>query len=314
MRILVLGAGGTGGYFGGRLAQAGVDVTFLVRPARAAQLDRDGLLIRSPLGDAQFPVAHVTAQALPGLAAERPFDLVVLSCKAYDLDSSIEAIAPAVGPRTAVLPILNGLRHYAALDARFGREHVLGGLCFISAMKGPDGEVLHLGKAASITFGERDGGNSPRVEAFARDCAAAGIEHMASPAIAREQWIKYSFLTALAAGTCLMRAPVGRIVATELGTLLMTNLYRECVAVAAATGEAVPESAQQKALELLTQPGSPLTASMLRDLESGQRIEAEQIVGDMLHRGRAAGLDVVRLAVAWCHLQAYELGRAEPHA
>ena len=111
-----------------------------------------------------------------------------------------------------------------------------------------------------------------------------------------------------------MRAPVGRIVATELGTLLMTNLYRECVAVAAATGEAVPEPAQQKALEVLTQPDSPLTASMLRDLEAGQRIEAEQIVGDMLHRGRAAGLDVVRLAVAWCHLQAYELGRAERHA
>ena len=314
MRILILGAGGTGGYFGGRLAQAGVDVTFLVRPARAAQLDRDGLVIRSPLGDAQFPVAHVVADALPALAAARPFDLVVLSCKAYDLDSSIQAIAPAVGPRTAVLPILNGLRHYAALDARFGRERVLGGLCFISAMKGPDGEVLHLGKAASITFGERDGGISARVEAFAHACAVAGIEHLASPAIAREQWIKYSFLTALAAGTCLMRAPVGRIVATELGTLLMTNLYRECVAVAAATGEAVPEPAQQKALEVLTQPDSPLTASMLRDLEAGQRIEAEQIVGDMLHRGRAAGLDVVRLAVAWCHLQAYELGRAEPHA
>ena len=120
MRILVLGAGGTSGYFGGRLAQAGIDVTFLVREARAAQLDRDGLVIRSPLGDAQFPVAHVVAAELAAAAAERPFDLVLLSCKAYDLDSSIDAIAPAVGEHTTMLPILNGLRHYATLDARFG--------------------------------------------------------------------------------------------------------------------------------------------------------------------------------------------------
>ena len=122
MRILVLGAGGTGGYFGGRLAQAGVDVTFLVRPARAAQLARDGLVIESPLGDARLDVAAVTAEALPALAARQPFDLVLLSCKAYDLDSSLDAIAPAVGADTTVLPILNGLLHYAALDARFGAD------------------------------------------------------------------------------------------------------------------------------------------------------------------------------------------------
>ena len=128
MRILVLGAGGTGGYFGGRLARAGADVTFLVRPARALQLEKNGLQIRSPLGDADFPVAHVVAEELATLAGEKPFDLVLLSCKAYDLDSSIAAIAPAVGPQTRVMPILNGLLHYRALDARFGHENVLGGL------------------------------------------------------------------------------------------------------------------------------------------------------------------------------------------
>ncbi|NEL80238.1 MAG: oxidoreductase, partial [Xanthomonas perforans] len=129
-------------------------VTFLVREARAAQLQADGLRIRSPLGDADLPVAHVTAQDLPALVAQRPFDLVILSCKAYDLDSAIEAIAPAVGEHTTVLPILNGLRHYAALDERFGAARVLGGLCFISATKGEHGEILHLGKPAAMTFGE----------------------------------------------------------------------------------------------------------------------------------------------------------------
>ncbi len=311
MRILILGAGGTGGYFGGRLAQAGVDVTFLVRPNRAAQLDRDGLVIRSPLGDAAFPVAHVTADALPQLAQARPFDLVILSCKAYDLDSSIDAIAPAVGTTTTVLPILNGLRHYTALDARFGREQVLGGLCFISATKADDGAVLHLDKPAKLTFGERDGGAiSARVASLAAACESAGLDHVASTDIAQEQWIKYTFLTALAAGTCLMRANVGSIVATDHGTAFMQALYTECLAVAAQAGQPIPRKAQEIALAAVTKPGSPIKASMLRDLEAGQRVEAAHIVGDMLERALAAGQAAPLLQAAYSHLQAYEAQRA----
>lgn len=309
MRILILGAGGTGGYFGGRLAQAGVDVTFLVRPARAAQLQRDGLVIRSPLGDAAFPVAHVTADALPALAAVRPFDLAMLSCKAYDLDSSIDAIAPAVGPGTTVLPILNGLRHYAALDARFGRDAVLGGLCFISATKADDGAIVHLDKPARLTFGERDGAASARVAALAAACKTAGIDHVASDNIAAEQWIKYTFLATLAAGTCLMRADVGHIVATDHGIALMRALYDECLAAAAHAGQPIPAKAQDIALSALTRAGSPIKASMLRDLEAGQRVEAAHIVGDMLERAQAAGQAAPLLRAAYCHLQAYEAQR-----
>ncbi|GHH60411.1 2-dehydropantoate 2-reductase [[Pseudomonas] boreopolis] len=310
MRILILGAGGTGGYFGGRLAQAGADVTFLVRPARAAQLQADGLKIRSPLGDADLAVRHAVAGALPALVAERPFDLVILSCKAYDLEASIEAIAPAVGADTTVLPILNGLRHYDALDARFGRERVLGGLCFISATKGEGGEILHLGKPASITFGERDGGaDSARVRAFAAACAQAGIDHTASPRIAQEQWIKYTFLCALAAATCLARSPIGRIVATEDGRAFINGLYNECLIAADAAGEPVPLAAREKALLTLLQPGSDLKASMLRDLEAGQPVEAEHIVGDMLARVRETGRNAPWLMAANVHLQAYQLAR-----
>lgn len=307
MRILILGAGGTGGYFGGRLAQSGADVTFLVRAPRAADLAREGLRIRSPLGDADLPVATVTAEALPARVASHPFDLVLLSCKAYDLDSSVDAIAPAMEAGADVLPVLNGLLHYARLDERFGREHVIGGLCFISATKGPQGEILHLGKPASITFGERDA-TAPRarLSAFADACAKAGVDHLLSPDIAREQWIKYSFLTALAAGTCLMRAPVGRIVVGEGGEAFMTALYAECVAVAAASGQPVPQAAQDTALVTLRQSGSDIKASMLRDLEAGQRVEGLQIVGDMVHRAQRFGLPVPLLSTAWCHLQAYE--------
>lgn len=309
MRVLVLGAGGTGGYFGGRLAQSGADVTFLVRPPRAAQLERDGLRIRSPLGDADVAVSALTAEALPAAAAARPFDLVLLSCKAYDLDASIEAIAPAVGARATVLPILNGLLHYAALDARFGRARVLGGLCFISAAKDADGTILHLGRPASITFGERDGGASARVEAFAALCADAGLDHLASAGIAQEQWNKFSFLAALAAGTCLMRASIGRIVAGEGGATFMAELHGECLAVAAAEGRPVPECALAAARTGLTLPGSEVKSSMLRDLEGGHRIEAAHIVGDMVHRAARHGIAAPHLRAAWAHLQAYEASR-----
>ena len=307
MRILVLGAGGTGGYFGGRLAQSGADVTFLVRPARAAQLGERGLQIRSPLGDADFPAVFVLAEELAALAKEKPFDLVLLSCKSYDLDSSIDAIAPAVGLRTTILPILNGLLHFAALDARFGRQRVLGGLCFISAMKGAEGEVLHLGKPASITFGERDGEpDSARVRAFAELCERAGLDHLASPRIDQQLWIKYSFLTTLAAATCLMRASIGSIVAGEGGPEFMRALHAECLQVAAAAGQPIPQAAQDVALATLTQVDSSLKASMLRDLEAGQKVEAAHIVGDMLHRAQGHGLHAPLLAATWAHLQAYQ--------
>ena len=310
MRVLVLGAGGTGGYFGGRLAQAGADVTFLVRPARAVLLRERGLRIRSPLGDADLDVATVTAQDLPALAAARPFDLVLLACKAYDLDSAIESVAPAVGANTAVLPILNGLLHYDALDARFGRERVPGGLCFIGATLGADGEVLHLGRPASITFGLREGNADGGVLArLAAAYAQAGVDHLYAPDIAAAQWIKYSFLAALAAGTCLMRTSVGTVVAAEGGEAFMAALHAECLAVAAAEGHPVPEDEARTARAGLTRAGSPVTASMLRDLQAGLRVEALQIVGDMVHRAHRAGLQVPRLEAAWVHLQAYESAR-----
>ena len=310
MRILVLGAGGTGGYFGGRLAQAGVDVTFLVRPARAAQLSADGLVIRSPLGDAQLRVRHLTAEQLPSAVASAPFDCVLLSCKAYDLDSSLEAIAPAMGEGTTLLPILNGLRHYDVLDRRFGAKRVLGGLCFISASKSPTGEVLHLRPPASITFGEREGDpNSARSQALSAALEAAGVAHTLSEQIHQDLWIKFTFLTALAAATCLMRANVGTIVATEGGRELLEQTYAECIAVAQAAGWPVPQAAQETARGMLTQVGSQVTASMLRDLEAGQKVEGDHIVGDMLRRARAAGQDAPMLATAWCHLQAYQARR-----
>ena len=311
MRILILGAGGTGGYFGGRLAQAGADISFLVRPARAARLREAGLQLISPLGDLHLHVPVLTTAELKDALGETRFDLVLVSCKAYDLDSAMDAIAPAVHMGADVLPLLNGLHHYDALDARFGHAHVPGGLCFISATLGPHGEIRHLGRPASITFGERAGQNeNPRLRELERLCAAAGIDHDYSGDIAQAQWNKFSFLAALAAGTCLMRASVGQIVATHDGLAVMQALHEECLAVAAASGQPVPDKVRNVARTGLTLPGSEVKSSMLRDLEAGQRVEAAHIVGDMLARARAAGQAAPFLQTAYCHLQAYEAQHA----
>src|SRR5215831_1622292 len=169
MRFLVIGAGATGGYFGGRLLEAGRDVTFLVRPARAERLAATGLTIASPAGD-------VTLRSPPTVLAaglRTPYGAVILSCKAYDLDGAIESFAPAVGPDTVVVPLLNGMQHLEVLDARFGADRVLGGSCFISAKLDKSGQIFHVSDIHRLAFGERSGGRSPRVEAIAAAMAGA---------------------------------------------------------------------------------------------------------------------------------------------
>jgi len=177
MRILVVGAGAIGGYFGGRLLQAGRDVTFLVRPKRAAELARDGLVIKSPNGD-------VTLKNPPTVQADRldeKFDVVLLSCKAFDLEDAIKSFTPAVGPRTAIVPLLNGMRHIDILDSHFGNERVLGGQCGIAVTLDERRHVVHLPPVFQLlSFGERDGRMSDRVRAIAENFAAGNIGSQAS--------------------------------------------------------------------------------------------------------------------------------------
>src|ERR1700709_77452 len=184
MRILVVGAGAIGGYFGGRMLQAGADVTLLVRPKRAAELAGAGLVIKSPLGDVTLKnPAAVQADKLT-----EQFDVVLLSCKAFDLDDAIKSFAPVVGPNTAILPLLNGMRHLDTLDAKFGRERVLGGLCAIAVTLNDKREVVHLQPLQSLTFGERDGKLSDRVRAIAEVFAIGNFGSKASEEIILEMW------------------------------------------------------------------------------------------------------------------------------
>jgi 2-dehydropantoate 2-reductase len=306
MRILMVGAGATGGYFGGRLLESGQDVTFLVRKARAEMLAKNGLIIRSPMGDVTLP-SPPTVQAG---ALDRPFDVIVVSCKAYHLPQVIEDMAPAVGPQTVIVPLLNGMQHLDRLDARFGAEHVLGGQCVIAATLDADGTVRHLNQSHSLTFGERDGTRSERVELIAQAMASARFEPRLSTTILQDMWDKWVFLASLAGITCLMRAPVGDIVAAPGGTQAVLALLDDCRRVADAYGHAPQETVLQRARSVLSEQGSTLSASMMRDLEQGGPIEADHVVGDLLARGESKGLDLVMLRLAFVHLKAYEAKRA----
>ena len=299
MRVLILGAGGIGGYFGGRLAEAGADVTFLVRPARAETLAAAGLVIASPLGDAKL-TANVATRV------GQPFDLILLSCKAYDLDTAIETIRPAVGTDTTILPLLNGMAHLDRLDAAFGIGPTIGGIAHISVTLAADGAIRHLNTLQMLTFGPRDPSQAARCAAIATLMAAAPFEVRQSDAIVQEMWEKFAFITAAAAITCLMRASVGAIMAADDGERLTRQMLAECNEVAAAAGFAIRPKARDWATPFLTQRGSDFTASMLRDLENGGRIEADHLQGDMIRRGADHGVATALLKIAFCHLQAYE--------
>jgi 2-dehydropantoate 2-reductase len=283
------------------LLEARRDVTFLVRPARAEQLRRTGLVLRSRFGDARLPAPTVTAGDL-----RDPFDLVILAVKSYGLDGAVAPLGPAVGPGTAVLPLLNGMRHLDALDRRFGPERVLGGLCAIAATLGPDGEVIHLNDKHLLVFGERTGGGSPRADAIAELMAPANMVFKASEVILPAMWEKWVMLAALAGITCLMRAAVGDIAAAAGGRELILQILDETAAVAAAHGFAPRTAFLDQCRAMLLEPGSAFTASMLRDIERGGPTEGDHVLGDLVARAAARGVPVPLLRVAYCHVAAHE--------
>ena len=304
LRVLVVGAGGVGGYFGGRLLEAERDVTFLVRPQRAATLAQKGLVIRSRFGDFCRPAPPtVTADTL-----NDPFDVIVLSSKSYDLHSAIDDFAPAVGPNSVILPLLNGMRHLDVLDERFGSARVIGGQCFVSAALDGSGAVIHFNDAHTLTFGERDGSVSERVRAMESLMGGVKFHWQLSHAILLEMWEKWIFIATGAGMTCLMRAPFGDILAARGGDLT-TQLYAECAAIASANGYPPRPEISRKNLARMNIPGSTLAASMFRDIERNSPIEADQIVGDLLNRGNERGLLSPLLRVAYIHLKAYEARR-----
>ena len=224
-----------------------------------------------------------------------------------------ESFSAAVGPHTAILPMLNGMRHIDALAQRFGRERVLGGWCLIAATLNNQQEIVHLNETHNLSFGELDGSRSPRAAAIESMLSAGRFESRLSQQILHEMWEKWVFIASGAALTCLMRASVGDIVAAGASDLA-TTLLNECAAIAAQAGYPPREAAMQRSRSILTQAGSALTASMLRDLEHGSRIEADHVIGDLFRRGEQGALSAPLLRIAGAHLKAYEARRAREAA
>jgi 2-dehydropantoate 2-reductase len=305
MKILVLGAGAIGGYFGGRLVQAGADVTFLVREKRREQLRGSGLRIESQYGNAKLTVdARLQSEIKP------VYDLVLLTCKAYDLASAVDTIRPALSPSTAILPLLNGIAHIDLLSEQFGRRQVLGGTAKIQATLTPEGVVRQLNDWQTLTFGEQDGSETPRVLELKEWLGKTGVDVKMSRNIVRDLWLKLVHLSTVAGMTCLMRANIGEIVRTPDGPALLKAFFDANRRIAAHAGHAPDEAFARPYYELFQQRDARYEASMLRDLEKGGPIEAEHILGFMLSKARAAGLDDTLHRLAYTHVMAYGERRA----
>jgi 2-dehydropantoate 2-reductase len=255
---------------------------------------------------------HIQAPKLlvSGDTAQEMFDAVIVSCKAYDLDASIDAIRPYVGPQTLVLPLLNGIKHLETLDAAFGAQRVLGGLAQVSTTIDANGDIKQFTDVQALVYGARSDAQLPGVEALDRALKQGKFDARLSRTIMLEMWEKFVLLCSLAGMTCLLRSTVGEISATQDGARLMNRMLDDCSATAAATDYRPREKYMTSIRGVLTQAGSPLEASMRRDLEAGGRTEGDHVVGDMLKRATAAGVDSPLLRAAYCHLQAHESRRA----
>ena len=298
MRVLILGAGGIGGYYGARLAKAGGEVTWLVREKRLRILQEHGLRVKSPYGDVQMP-----AQAITSEQARPEYDIVMLAPKAYDLEDGLASLSGALAGDALLLPFLNGLTHLDLLDARYGRRRVAGGVAQIGAMLDADGRVLHLNRIHTLTVGVRHEAQRERLQRFHALASRANMDAVWSEDIEDQLWSKWAFLATLAGATTLFRGTVGAIMASTEGASLMERMFAECLSVAAAHGYPVGEEAVGKARAVLFAAGSDFTASMYRDLVSGQRTEHEHILGMMCLKAREKGLDVPLMRAAWCHMQ-----------
>jgi 2-dehydropantoate 2-reductase len=305
MKVLVLGAGGIGGYFGGRLADIGVDVTFLVRERRYKQLVERGLRIQSIHGD-----IHLEKPQLIMAGEETgPFDVVLLSNKAYHLEDSVEAIAPYVGDQTVVIPLLNGIAHMELLWERFGKERVLGGLCFIETTLNADGDVVQTSQTHEAVFGEWDGGKSERVERIEQTFSGINGSMRASANIQREAWHKYLFITTLSGITTLMNAAVGPIRETPYGPELTRQLGEEVKSVMDALEAPIRSDIIDKQMETFNNQGAAMKSSMLRDMEKGLPVEGDHLQGYLLERAENLGLSTPLLKVVYNNLKVYEQKR-----
>lgn len=287
MKYVVVGAGGVGGYFGGRLAADGNEVVFLARGAHGDAMRRNGLIVKSPRGDLRIDVPHVPAAIADiGLA-----DVILFCVKLWDVEAAAVQIKPLVARDTAVIPIQNGVTSCDRLAALLGTRHVMGGVAKISAVIESPGVIRHNSVFAHLIFGERDGAASWRQDALSAACQSAGIEHTVSSAIERDIWEKFVLLTPLAGAACFYRAPIGEVFADPDRHAVFTELMRETAAVGRAAGAALDDGLVERTLRQALVFDPATKPSMLVDLERGRRLELDWLTGEVVRLSRELGVE-----------------------
>ncbi|AGK52197.1 ketopantoate reductase family protein [Bacillus sp. 1NLA3E] len=301
MRILVVGAGAIGGYFGGRLMEKGEDVTFLVRAKRKQQLEETGLIVESVNGNINLQVKTVDARDDAG-----HFDVIFLSTKAYHLQGAIDNIRPFVGDETMIVPLLNGINHIEKLIEEFGSEKVLGGLCFIETTLNSNGKVIQTSPAHDLMFGERNGEVTERVRKLEKTLSGTKANIRLSHTIIQDMWHKYMFITAVSGITTLMRAPIGPIRDETGGQKTISNLLNEITKIMLKIKAPIAESIEAIQLEKMNGLGYSMKSSMQRDMEKKMPIEADHLQGYLLKLAKEYEIQVPVLEVVYANLKIYE--------
>ncbi|WP_421383759.1 ketopantoate reductase family protein [Bacillus salacetis] len=301
MKILVAGAGAVGGYFGGRLAEKGEDVTFLVREGRREQLKKTGLSIQSVHGNIDLKPKTLVSGEHPV-----PYDVIILSVKAYHLQGVMESIDPYVGENTMILPLLNGISHVDRLVERFGEHNVIGGLCFVESTLNPEGHVVQSSPIHDLVFGERTGEKTDRILKLKDAFSETKANFTLSENIIQDMWHKYLFITTLSGVTSLFRAPIGPIRDNETGLSSIKKTLGETAAVMRKLGAPIADDIEAKQLEKLNSMGYEMKSSLQRDMEKELAIEADHLYGFLLKEAEKHDIYAPTLQTIYANLKIYE--------
>ena len=300
-----MAAGAVGGYFGGRLADSGNDVHFIARGRHLEALRRDGLRIESPLGD--LHIADV--QAVDSPADIGPVDVVLFAVKLWDGEAAADSCRPLIGPETAVITLQNGIGGAARIAPVIGAKHAVGGAAYIASVLAEPGLVRHGGEFARLVFGETDGSESPRLSAFLDACGVAGFDATLSRDIERDQWEKFVFLAGLSGITGLTREPIGPSLGDPDRRAFFHDLMKEVVVVGRAEGVALDPGFADDRLAFAETVPATMRASLLEDLERGNRLELDWLAGEVVRRGRALGVPTPANAAVHVGLKSFADGR-----
>ncbi|MFC0270787.1 ketopantoate reductase family protein [Metabacillus herbersteinensis] len=301
MRILIVGAGAVGGYFGGRLLEKGVDVTYLVREKRKQLLSETGLQIESVHGDLTLEPKTITSET-----SGEPFDLILVGMKSYHFEQAIQDIKPYVGPETMIIPLLNGIQHLDRLIETFSEKKVLGGLCFIESTVGSEGKIIQTSPVHELVYGELSGEKTERISKVEQLLSGTKASIRRSDKILTDMWHKYMFITGLSGVTTLFRSPIGPIRDTDGGREVIRQLFYEIGQIMRAEGAPIRDGVEESQIKKISEMSPSMKSSMQRDMEKGDAVEGDHLQGYLLQLAEKHSINAPTLEMVYSNLKVYE--------